>query len=126
MNPTRILLADDHALVRAGLRSLLEKMASIEVVAEAGDGRAALELIRQHRPYVVLMDIAMPGLNGLEAVARMRKEFPTVKVIILSMHANEEYVVQALRAGATATCSKRPRSRNWSWPFGPWLEAKPT
>jgi len=98
--PTRVLLADDHALVRAGLRSLLEKMAALRVVAEAGDGRTALELIGQHRPEVVLMDIAMPGLNGLEALARVGKEFPTVKVIVLSMHANEEYVVQALRAGA--------------------------
>jgi len=100
MKSLRVLLADDHALVRAGFRSLLEKMAGIEVVAETGDGRQALELIKQHRPEVVLMDIAMPGLNGLEAVARAGKEFPTVKAIILSMHANEEYVVQALRAGA--------------------------
>jgi DNA-binding NarL/FixJ family response regulator len=96
----RVLLADDHELVRAGIRSLLEKMTGIEVAAEAGDGRAALELTRKLLPDVVLMDIAIPEVNGLEALARVTKELPGVKVIILSMHANEEYVLQALRAGA--------------------------
>ena len=100
MKTTRVLLTDDHALVRAGIRSLLEKMSGIEVVAEAGDGYEALELTKKHFPNVVLMDIAIPGLNGLEALARATKEFPAVKVIILSMHANEEYVLRALRAGA--------------------------
>lgn len=100
MKTTRVLLADDHALVRAGIRALLEKMTGIEVVAEAGDGREALELIERQLPHVVFMDIALPGLNGLEALARATKEFHAVKVIILSMHANKEYVLQALRAGA--------------------------
>jgi DNA-binding NarL/FixJ family response regulator len=100
MKTTRVLLADDHALVRAGIRALLEKMTGIEVVAEAGDGREALELIKRQLPHVVFMDIALPGLNGLEALARATKEFRAVKVIILSMHANKEYVLQALRAGA--------------------------
>ena len=100
MKTARVLLADDHVLVRAGIRSLLEKMSGIEVVAEAGDGYEALELTKKHFPNVVLMDIAIPGLNGLEALARATKEFPAVKVIILSMHANEEYVLRALRAGA--------------------------
>jgi len=100
MKPIRVLLADDHTLVRAGIRSLLENMEGIEVIAEAGDGRDALRLVRAHRPDVVLMDIAMPGLNGLEAAARIAKKFPNVRVIILSMHVNEEYVLQALRAGA--------------------------
>src|SRR4030067_346794 len=100
MKPIRVLLADDHTLVRAGIRSLLENMEGIEVIAEAGDGREALRLVRTHRPDVVLMDIAMPGLNGLEAAARIAKKFPNVRVIILSMHVNEEYVLQALRAGA--------------------------
>jgi len=97
---TRVLLADDHVLVRAGIRSLLEKMTGIEVVAEAGDGREALELIKKQLPSVALMDIAIPELNGLEALARATKEFSSVKVIILSMHANEEYVLRALRSGA--------------------------
>lgn len=100
MKITRVLLADDHALVRAGIRSLLEKMPAVEVVAEAGDGREALALMRKHAPEVALMDIAMPGLNGLEAVSRAHREFPQLKVLILSMLSNEEYVVQALNAGA--------------------------
>src|SRR5579883_1440549 len=100
MNTVRILLADDHTLLRAGIRSLLEKMPGVEVVGEAADGREALGLVKSHLPNLVLMDIAMAGLNGLEATARMAREFPTVRVIILSMHANEEYVLQTLRAGA--------------------------
>ncbi|HEX9665652.1 MAG TPA: response regulator transcription factor [Thermodesulfobacteriota bacterium] len=100
MKPIRILLADDHTLVRAGIRSLLNNIAGIEVIAEASDGREALRLVRAHSPDVVLMDIAMPGLNGLEASVRISKEFPLVRVIILSMHLNEEYILQALRAGA--------------------------
>jgi DNA-binding NarL/FixJ family response regulator len=97
---TRVLLADDHDLVRAGIRSLLEKMPEIEVIAETGNGREAIELTKNLLPDVILMDIAIPGLNGLEALARLSKELPAVKVIILSMYANEEYVLQALRAGA--------------------------
>ena len=100
MNPIRILLADDHHLVRAGIRSLLEGLPDIEVVAETGDGRDAIELARTHGPDLVLMDIAMGGMNGLEATARLLKEFPQLHIIILSMHANEEYVRQALHAGA--------------------------
>src|SRR3954466_3796911 len=96
----RILLADDHTLLRAGIRSLLEKMPGVEVVGEASDGREALSLVKAHLPNVVLMDIAMAGLNGLDATARIAKEFPNVRVIILSMHANEEYVLQTLRSGA--------------------------
>ncbi len=100
MKPTRVLLAEDHTLVRAGIRALLQNLAGIEVVAEASDGREALRLIKTYQPDVVLMDIAMAGLNGLEATARVTKEFPTVRVVILSMHSTEEYVAQALRAGA--------------------------
>jgi len=106
MRTARVLLVDDHSLVRAGIRSLLEKMTGIEVVAEAGDGHEALELTKKHVPDVVLMDIAIPGLNGLEALARASKEFSRVKVIILSMHTNEEYVLQALRAGASGYLPK--------------------
>ncbi|HEY1014819.1 MAG TPA: response regulator transcription factor [Herpetosiphonaceae bacterium] len=100
MAPIRVLLVEDHALVRAGMRELLQKLDQIEVVAEAGDGREALQMIELHQPDVALMDIAMPGLNGLEAAARAQKQFPNTKIIMLSMHANEEYVWQALRAGA--------------------------
>lgn len=98
--PIRVLLADDHALVRAGIRTLLQNLAGIEVVAEASDGREALALVAAQHPDVVLLDITMPQLNGLETAARMVKEFPTVRVIMLSMHASEEYVWQALKVGA--------------------------
>lgn len=102
MAALRVLLADDHALVRAGMRSLLREFPGVEVVAEAADGAEALELAARERPDVVLMDIAMKGMNGLEAAARLRERLPGVKVVILSMHASEEYVLQALRAGAAA------------------------
>jgi DNA-binding NarL/FixJ family response regulator len=95
------LIADDHTLVRARMRALLAQVPEVEVIAEASDGREALQLIATHRPDVVLMDITMPGLNGLEATVRVAREFPQVRVIILSMHAVEEYVLQALHAGAS-------------------------
>ncbi|MBV8030398.1 MAG: response regulator transcription factor [Betaproteobacteria bacterium] len=96
----RVVLADDHALVRAGMRSLLGTMAGVEVVGEAASGEEALELAEREKPDVVLMDIAMRGMSGLDAAARMRERQAGVSVIILSMHAGEEYVLQALRAGA--------------------------
>lgn len=102
MMPVRVLLADDHTLVRAGLRKLLESIPDFEVVGEAGDGLALLELANKLQPHLVLMDIAMPGLNGLEATARLAKAQPQIRVLILSMHQNEEYVRQALRHGAAA------------------------
>jgi len=105
--PIRLILADDHTLVRAGIRALLEKLPGVEVVGEAGDGREVLNLVKLHRPDVVLMDISMPGLNGLEAAARMAKEFPDVRVIVLSMHDNEEYVWRALKAGAAGYLLKK-------------------
>ena len=100
MNPTRVLLADDHALVRAGFRTLLESLPGVHVVADTDNGREALHLIEEYRPDIVFMDISMPELNGLEATARVATEFPSVRVVILSMHANEEYVLRALQAGA--------------------------
>jgi DNA-binding NarL/FixJ family response regulator len=96
----RVLLVDDHVLVRAGIRSLLEKMDFVEVAGEADNGRMAMEMVRADPPDVTLMDIAMKELNGLEAADRMAKEFPQVKVIILSMLAKEDFVAQALRSGA--------------------------
>ena len=96
----RILLAEDHALVRAGFKALIRNIEGMDVVAEAENGHQALDLIEKYRPDIVLMDIAMPELNGLEAAARSEKVSPDTKVIILSMHANEEYVLQSLKAGA--------------------------
>jgi len=107
VKPIRLILADDHTLVRAGIRALLEKLPGVEVVGEAADGREVLKLVKLHRPDVVLMDISMPGLNGLEAAVRMAKEFPDVRVIILSMHQNEEYVWRALKAGAAGYLLKK-------------------
>jgi DNA-binding NarL/FixJ family response regulator len=100
LSRVRVLLTEDHRLVRAGIRSLLEQMPEVEVVAEADNGRDALQFVKKLRPEIVLMDIAMPGMNGLEATRRLTSEFPFVSVLILSMHANAEYVIQALRAGA--------------------------
>jgi DNA-binding NarL/FixJ family response regulator len=101
MNSTRVLIAEDHALVRAGFRALLSSCAGVHVVAETGDGRQTLRLVQEVQPDVILMDISMPGLNGLEATARVVSEYPQIRVIILSMHADEEYVLQALQAGAS-------------------------
>jgi DNA-binding NarL/FixJ family response regulator len=100
MNATHVLLADDHVLVRAGIRTLLEKIPNVKVVGEAASGREALEMVKTRSPNLVLMDIAMTDLNGLEALLRITKDFPGVKVMILSAHANEEYVIRALRSGA--------------------------
>ena len=99
MTKVRVLLAEDHQLVRAGIHALLDKMAGVSVVAEVSDGQAAVKAVEMQQPYLVLMDIAMPGLNGLEAAGRIAKSWPKVKVVILSMHANEEYLRQALKAG---------------------------
>ena len=99
MKPIRVLLADDHTLVRAGIRGLLSGLAGVEVAGEAGDGHEALRLAETLHPDLVLLDIGMPGLNGLETAARLAKLDPTIRVIILSMYISEEYVLQALRAG---------------------------
>jgi len=100
MPKTRVLLADDHRLFRAGIRSLLQTLDDVEVVAEAGDGREALRLAAAHRPDVVLMDIMMPNLNGLDAAARIAHAYPRTRVIMLSMSADEDSVLKTLRAGA--------------------------
>jgi len=97
---TRVLLAEDHALVRSGIRALLEDLSGIDVVGEVANGREALEFVATHRPDVVLMDLTMPELNGLDATARIRREFSEVRILILSMHGDDEYVTQSLRAGA--------------------------
>ena len=96
----RVLLADDHRLFRAGIRSLLESLDGIEVIAEAGDGREALRLVEAHRPDVVLLDILMPELNGLDVAARIACTFPRTRVIMLSMNADEDSVLCTLRSGA--------------------------
>jgi len=94
-----VLLADDHTLFRKGVRALLSALPDVHVVAETADGREALSLIETHRPDIALVDITMPGLNGLEVAARSAKASPRTKILILSMHAGEAYVAQALSAG---------------------------
>jgi DNA-binding NarL/FixJ family response regulator len=97
----RIILADDHRIIREGLRSLLEREPQMEVAAEADNGRAAVRLARELAPEVVVMDIAMPDLNGVEATRQIVAESPQVKVIALSMHADKRYVMEMLKAGAS-------------------------
>jgi DNA-binding NarL/FixJ family response regulator len=101
MNAIKVLLADDHSLFRAGVHALLSNIEGVDVVGEADTGRKALEMVGARTPDVVLMDIAMPEMNGLETTTRVTREYPGVRVIMLSMHAGEEYVMQALRAGAS-------------------------
>jgi DNA-binding NarL/FixJ family response regulator len=100
VKPIRVVLADDHKLMREGVRALLRSLGNVDVVAEAADGREALSAVKEHRPDVLVTDISMKGLNGLETTAHVTKAFPQVGVIILSIHSHEEYIWQALRAGA--------------------------
>jgi DNA-binding NarL/FixJ family response regulator len=96
----RVLIADDHQIVREGLRSMLEKELWIKVVGEAAEGRTTLRLARELAPDVIIMDVAMPGLNGIEATRQIAAEFPTIKVIALSMHDDRRFVLNMIKAGA--------------------------
>lgn len=110
MKPIRVLLIDDHALVRAGIRALLGRHEGVEVVGEAAGGREALRLIEELQPDIVLLDIALPGLSGLEVLAESTKRFPHVRVIILTVHEAGEYALRALRAGAAGYLPKSAAS----------------
>ena len=98
---TKVLLVDDHAIIREGLRSLLEKEPNMEVIADTDNGRKARDLVRELSPDIVIMDITMPGLNGIEATRQITAESPHVKVIALSIHSKRRYVADMLSAGAT-------------------------
>jgi two-component system response regulator NreC len=100
MQIIRIALADDHTVMRSGLRVLLQREAWFEVVGEASDGRQAVELVEREKPAVIVMDVAMPNLNGIEAARQITAKFPATAVIVLSMHSDESYVLRALKAGA--------------------------
>lgn len=100
MSDIRILLADDHRMMRSGLRLMLERQPGFKVVAEAADGRETVELIESVNPDVVVLDVAMPNLNGIDAARQITQRYSTVAVVILSMHSDEGYVLRALKAGA--------------------------
>ncbi len=100
MKKIKVLIADDHTILRQGIKALLDNQKGIEVIGEAKDGREVLKAVENSMPDVVLMDIAMPGLNGLEATRRIKKKFPAMKVLVLTMYTNEEYIFQVLNAGA--------------------------
>ena len=107
MKAIKVLLVEDHTIVRKGLRSLLEHEPGIEVAGEAEDGREAIKKVQQEQPDIVLMDISMPGLNGIEAARLIKKALPKTKVLMLSVHVSEEYVFQALRARASGYVIKK-------------------
>ncbi len=111
MKKIRVLLVDDHAILREGIKALLEKQDNIEVVAEAADGREAISRVAQFRPDVVVLDISMPMMDGLESTRQMKRHNPDIKVLVLTMHDNEEYFFQLLRAGASGYVTKKSVSR---------------
>jgi two-component system response regulator NreC len=104
---TKVLLADDHAILREGIRMVLDAQPGITVVGEAEDGRQALEMVEALEPDVVVMDIAMPNMNGAEATRQIKRRFPHTRVVILTMHENQQYLMQIVNAGATACVLKR-------------------
>ena len=105
-----VLLVEDHAIVRQGIKALLAEEPDIVVVGEAGDGGQALALVQELRPDIVLMDLSLPGVGGIEATRQVRERFPETRVVVLSMHESEEYVYRALRAGASAYVVKQSTS----------------
>lgn len=107
MSKIRVVLVDDHAILREGLRSLLSLQDDIEVVGEAGDGASALELVERVKPDVVLMDVAMPRMDGLEATRRIKSACPDTRIVVLTQHDNREYVFSLLRAGAVGYILKK-------------------
>ncbi len=110
MSKAKVLLVEDHIVVRQGIKALLSDEPDLEIVGEADNGREALNLVSKLEPDVVLMDISMPGLNGIETTRQLRQNYANIKVVILSMHANEEYVFQVLRAGASGYVLKQSDS----------------
>jgi DNA-binding NarL/FixJ family response regulator len=103
----RVLLADDHSIVRAGLRRIVEESGDMEVIAEASDGREAIRLVHDELPDVAVIDISMPGLDGLEVVSQLQGHFPELPILILTMHEEGQYVVRAIQAGARGYITKQ-------------------
>lgn len=111
METVRVLIADELTLVRAGIRALLERISGVEVVAEAGDGREALQMARTHLPGVVLTAVSLPAMDGIELTARIAEELPKVRVIVVSSYTREEYVSRALQSGAAGYIPKTASTR---------------
>ena len=110
MNPITVILVDDHDVVRTGLRSFLETQPGMQVVAEARDGEAAIRLAVEKRPNIILMDITMPGMDGLEATRRIRKKVPTAKVLFLTQYESKQHILSAIKAGAAGYIPKKALS----------------
>ncbi|TFH36695.1 MAG: response regulator transcription factor [Dehalococcoidia bacterium] len=106
MGNVRLLIADDHAVVRQGIRQILSDAPEMQIVAEASTGLEALELVRNERVDVVILDLSMPGLSGMETVKRIRQDCPNVPILVLSMHSEEQYAVRAIRSGAAGYLTK--------------------
>ena len=103
----KVLIADDHSIVRAGLRRIVEESGDMEVIAEAADGKSALLQVQKEQPDVAVIDISMPGIDGLEVTSQLHTSFPKLPVIILTMHEEEQYVIRAIEAGAMGYITKR-------------------
>jgi len=103
----RVLLADDHSIVRAGLRRIVEESGDMTVVAEAADGREAIQQVQKHRPDVAVIDISMPGLDGLEVISQLRRQYADLPLLVLTMHEEGQYVVRAIEAGAMGYLTKQ-------------------
>lgn len=121
-----VVIADDHNLVREGIRALLEKAEDITVVGEAQDGEEALALVQAKQPGVLVMDIAMPGMNGIQVLEKLRELALPTHVVILSMYADEIFVRQALQNGPKGICLKAPSKKNCSLPSAPPAEGQLT
>src|SRR6266478_5428898 len=106
MQSTRVLIVGDQALVRAGVRALVEKIDRVEVVAETGDGHEVITLTQQHQPEIVLLDMSLPGVNAFDIITQLARTFPSVKVIVVSVDDSEAYAAQAFRAGAVGYLPK--------------------
>ncbi|CAM5409037.1 DNA-binding NarL/FixJ family response regulator OS=Streptomyces albaduncus OX=68172 GN=FHS32_004617 PE=4 SV=1 [Streptomyces griseoloalbus] len=125
-SPTRILLADDHALVRRGVRLILDGEPDLTVVAEAADGAEALELAREHRPDLAILDIAMPRLTGLQAARELSRTLPEIRLLVLTMYDNEQFFFEALAAGASVDVRSPSPTATSSRPATPPCAASPS
>ena len=115
MDKIRIIVADDHAILRDGIRALLDLQEDIEIIGEASDGKEAVEKALDLVPDVVVMDIAMSGMDGLEATRRIKKKNPRVKVLVLTQHEDREYILSSIRAGAAGFVPKRALGSDLIW-----------